>query len=290
MAIKKENIIKYIEDCHLSDGGYFFAKVEPSSGLETYLAVKTLRLLGTKPEDVKSVMDFWQDGDDEGRLDDPFSIFLAVGTYKELGVRPGVFKKYTSYLADYYRQCIRRTPNIHSENKKAIKKEDPLSGMNYLDTVGKELGTLFYLVSLRRDLKIKIVDKDEVIRLVVAMQNKNGGFGQGRESHLMATYHALSILNILNAGIPEIEKLHKYLISKWHTCSFLEDLFCIVESLSIIKKLDLDCNEVISFVDSCQRNNGGFGRAPVLSIPTIEDTYKAVKIIKTCDVKYLFRK
>jgi len=63
----------------------------------------------------------------------------------------------------------------------------------------------------------------------------------------------------------------------------LEDLFYIVESLTLIRKPLPNVSKIIQFVDSCQRGNGGFGRAPMMSIPTIEDTYLAVSIIKTCE-------
>jgi uncharacterized protein involved in tolerance to divalent cations len=38
------------------------------------------------------------------------------------------------------------------------------------------------------------------------LQNKNGGFGRGRELHLMATYHALAILKLLSFDIEKGNK------------------------------------------------------------------------------------
>jgi len=282
IVINKQKIIDYIEDCHLSDGGYFFAKVEPSSGLETYLAVKTLKLLGVKPKNAKSVASFWKNEGNEGNLNSLFLIFLAVGTYKELGLRIRVFKRYRRYLADYCKHIIPRKTFFYSKNKRLGQKDFPFV-MSYFSTVGKELEDLYYLVTLNRDLKMRIIDRAKVIKLVISLQNKNGGFGRGRESHLMAAYHALSILNLLSFNLPTKEKVYEYLIEKWGDCDLLEDLFCIIESLTLIEKPLPNINEVIQFLDSCQRGNGGFGRAPVMSIPTIEDTYHAVSIIKICE-------
>jgi len=281
-TFNKRKIIDYIEDCHLPDGGYFFAKIEPSGGLETCLAVKTLRFSGTKPKNVKSVVLFWKQQDEEGNLYDPFSIFLAVETYKGLGFPPDEFKKYRKLLVDCCKDIISQGEAIYSQNKRLSKKGFS-SAMSYFGTVGKELEGLFYLATLDRDLRLKIMNKEKVIRLIASLQNKNGGFGRGRESHLMATYHALSILSLFSFDFPTKEKVYSYLLEKWKDCSFLEDLFCIVESLALINKPLPDIIKIIQFVDSCQRGNSGFGRAPVMSIPTIEDTYLAVSIIKICE-------
>jgi len=274
-------IVKYIEDRHLSDGGYFFARIEPSSGLETYLAVKTLRLLGAKTKNAKSIELFWKQREAEGNIYDLFSIFLAVGTFKELKLPIGTFKKYGKYLTDHCKHTIRQSEFIHSQNGRESRKGFS-AAMSYFGTIGKDLEDLFYLVTLSSDLKIEI-NKKKIIKLIVSLQNKNGGFGRGRESHLMATYHALAILKLLSFDFPAKEKVYSYLVERWDDCDFLEDLFYIVESLALIRKPLPKVSKIIQFVDSCQRGNGGFGRAPMMSIPTIEDTYRAVSIIKTCE-------
>jgi len=56
----------------------FFAGIEISSGLKTYLAVKTLSFLGAKIKKAKSVELFWEQREAEGNINDLFSIFLAV--------------------------------------------------------------------------------------------------------------------------------------------------------------------------------------------------------------------
>jgi len=278
----KRKIVDYIEDCHLPDGGYFFAKVEPSSGLETYLAVKTLRLLGIKTKNTDPTALFWQQQDEEGDLDGLFRIFLAAETYKELDLQLGKFKKYREYLIGYYKDIILRGEFTYLQNKRLSSKGFGFA-MSYFRTAGRELENLLLLVILERDLKIKIINREKIIKLIVPLQNKNGGFGRGRESHLTATYHALSILKLLAFELPAKEKVYNYLIERRNECNCLEDLFYIVESLALINKPLPDISKIIHFVDSCQRGNGGFGRAPVMSIPTIEDTYRAVSVIKTCE-------
>jgi hypothetical protein len=282
IIFNKQKIVKYIEDCHLPDGGYFFAKVEPSSGLDTYLAVKTLRLLGVKTKNAKSVELFWKQREAEGNINDLFSIFLVVETFKELGLSIKAFRKFKNYLTDYYNRIIQQAPFIYSENER-LSKKGFWWAMNYFSIMGKELEDLFYLVTLSHDLGLKIMNKKKIIKLIISLQNKNGGFGVSRESHLMTTYHALAILKLLSFDPPAKEKVFNYLMECWDNCNFLEDLYYIVENLTLLRKPLPKIRKIIRFVESCQRGNGGFGRAPMMSIPTIEDTYRAVSIIKTCE-------
>jgi hypothetical protein len=282
IIFNRRKIAKYIEDCHLADGGYFFAKVEPSSGLDTYLAVKTLRLLGVKTKNAKSVELFWKQRETEGNINDLFSIFLVVETFKELGLSIKAFRKFKNYLTDYYKRIIQQAPFIYSENER-LSKKGFWWAMNYFSTMGKELEDLFYLVTLSHDLGLKIMNKKKIIKLIISLQNKNGGFGVSRESHLMTTYHALAILKLLSFDPPAKKKVFNYLMECWDNCNFLEDLYYIVEGLTLLRKPLPKIRKIIQFVESCQRGNGGFGRAPMMSIPTIEDTYRAVSIIKTCE-------
>jgi len=55
----REQVKQYVENCHLDDGGYFFAKMLPSSAMDTYYAVKTLSLLGLKPDRPEKIKRFF---------------------------------------------------------------------------------------------------------------------------------------------------------------------------------------------------------------------------------------
>jgi hypothetical protein len=48
----------YIESRQMEDGGYFFARVPPSSAMDTLYAVKSLRMLGTIPEKKDAVINY----------------------------------------------------------------------------------------------------------------------------------------------------------------------------------------------------------------------------------------
>jgi hypothetical protein len=277
-SFEKRRIIDYLESRHLSDGGYFFAQVEPSSGLDTYLAVQTLSILGVKIKYAKSITSFWEKQD----ADDLFEIFLAVETYKVLGSPATVLDKYRQHILDMFRDGSTLNRLFYISPRGAIRLNSLSLAIAYVTTVGKELHDLLYLVTLSRELKIKL-DNKKIVDFVKSLQNKDGGFGHRRHSHLMTTYHALCILKILAHGITATHKTYDYLIRQWKGSKYLEDLFYATESISLLGRPLPSVKQIIQFVDSCQRNNGGFSRAMVTGIPTIEDTYYAVKLIKMCE-------
>jgi hypothetical protein len=284
-SINKQKIIDYIEERHLSDGGYFFAQVEPSSRLDTYLAVKTLRLLGAKTKNAKSIASFWKRETLEGNLDSLFSIFLAVETYKELGLSVNTFKKYQLSLIGQKEKVFSRAQSLRADKNRKI---SLTNAMDFIGARGKDLQDLFYFAILSRDLGFE-VDKNKIADFVYSLQNKDGGFGHKNESHLMATYHALNILDALSLPIKDKDKILVFLVHWFDKSDYLEDLFYLVESLSLLGESIPDLEETIQFADSCQRNNGGFSRARLMGIPTIEHTYMAVSILKDCE-KYAGKK
>lgn len=277
--INKQKIVNYIEARHLPDGGYFFAQVEPSSGLDTYLATKTLRLLGVKTKHAKSVVDFWKREILEGNRDDLFAVFLAVETYKELELPVMVFKEYQSSLIRQQKRAFSRAQPMHtSKNEKLML----MYAMNLIDARGKELQDLYYLSCLSRDLKFEI-DTKRIANFVYSLQNKDGGFGHKQESHLMTTYHALRILNILSLPVKTKDKTLLFLVHWFDKSNYLEDLFYSSESLSLLGEPLPNIEAAFQFVYSCQRNDGGFSRARIMGIPTIEYTFMAVSILKACE-------
>lgn len=277
-SFDKRKIVHYLEDRHVSDGGYFFAQVKPSSGLDTYLAVKTLNLLGAKIKYARSIHSFWE----KENPDDLFGIFLTVESYRELGLPATTFNKYRRLLFDKLKDGDTLPRLISVSIKNTLRFKNISLAMDYIGTIGKDLQDIFHLVMLCRDLRIKLNNK-EVISLVEALRNKNGGFGNQKTSHLLTTYHALSILNTLSHKSAAPDRIYIYLMDQWKKSEYLEDVFYVVESMAMLGRPLPQVNHVVQFIDSCQRNNGGFSRATVMGIPTIEDTYYAVKLLKTCE-------
>ena len=278
VLLEKRRIADYLEERHLSDGGYFFARVEPSSGLDTYLAVKTLNLLGAKIRRVNSIVSFWKNE----KPNDLFGIFLAVGTLRELGQPAKAFNKYSHRLSSHLKNedTLARLFSFSISANPRLKNFS--HAMDYISASGKDLQDLFYLTVLSRDLKVKI-DREKIIAFVLSLQNKNGGFGHRNKSHLMTTYYALSILNALSYSAYDKERVYGYLSRQLRNFDYLEYLFFTVESLALLGRPLTEVDDIIQFIASCQRVNGGFSRDRAMGIPTIEDTYYAVKLLKTCE-------
>jgi len=90
----RRGVLGYIERCHLEDGGYFFACIPPSSGLDTYFAVKSLSILGVRPDRPKAIADFFLNDIKASALNGMTGIFLAVEVLNELGRMTDELKRY----------------------------------------------------------------------------------------------------------------------------------------------------------------------------------------------------
>ncbi|PIP32864.1 hypothetical protein COV53_03745 [Candidatus Gottesmanbacteria bacterium CG11_big_fil_rev_8_21_14_0_20_37_11] len=275
----RQRIIEYLEDKHLPDGGYFFAKVEPSSGLDTYFAVKTLKLLGTKPGNIQSVISFWKNEDRSGNIDDLEGLYLYAETLKELSICTQALERHKKLLNEIYQdnQLLR---------KRAFKTVSGDFGLYdasvntlFTDILEGELKELYYFTSLISQFQLEIEEK-RIIQFIFSLQNKDGGFGKIRDSQSATTYYALKILNLLSYPVKSLIKTKEHVKREWSKVNYLEDLFWHIESLSLLKLPFPSSEQIILFLYDCFRDNGGFSRSRNLGIPTIEYTYYAVSILK----------
>jgi hypothetical protein len=275
----RQKIIEYIEDKHLPDGGYFFAKVEPSGGLDTYLAVRILKLLGIRPQKEESILTFWQKEEQEGNLDNITGLFLWFGTLKELD--------YRLELSESHRQLLTR----HLQGKELLKKRtfqftekgkfglyDTSPNTLYTDILEGELKELFYLTTLLCDLKLDF-NKQTIIDFVLSLQNNDGGFGQIRDSQISTTYYALKILTLLSYPLKYLSNTAIYTKKEWLKVNYLEELYWVIESLVLLGQPLPSPEQVTLFLYDCRRDNGGFSRSRNMGISTIEYTYYAVSIL-----------
>ncbi|MCL4353459.1 hypothetical protein M1615_03285 [Patescibacteria group bacterium] len=260
----KQKIIDYTEDKHLKDGGYFFAKVEPSSGLDTYYAVKILKMLGMKPQDPLGVKRFFLDMEASEGIDDITGLYLNLETLKEIGYDLTRFRCYES--------IVKETQNRHGGFGTV--------GELYVE-IASELETTYRAVVISNDLNCSL-DKNSLVEFIFSFQNKDGGFGSKGLSLLSTTYYALSILQELGER-KKIAKIPNFLLDIERSNFFnfyLEDIFWLTESLQLLKQKPRDTKTIISFLEMCIRIDGGFSRSINLGISTLEDTYYAVTILK----------
>jgi len=294
--IDKPQVIKYLRERHLSDGGYFFARVVPSSGLDTMLAVKTLKMLGDKKIPVKSINSFWMKEEKTEEFYQINHLFFAVETFREIGLEIKPFLKYRPFVEMLWKnqertckvkkgksvsRADRRGGIIELDDLETSKDEHFIESMDYYYALGKGLESLHDLVSVSLDLNVEI-DRKRVVEYILSLQNKDGGFGTERESNPQTTYDALSILNLLNYKLLKDKKrpIISYLIKSWKSKNYLEEVFFIFKSLNMLGGAEVITEETLNFAEMCQRGNGGFTRSTGLGITTIQDTYYGVSIFK----------
>jgi len=271
----RQKIIDYIEDKHLPDGGYFFGKVEPSGGYDTLLAVKTLSALDVRPKNSNSIVTFYEKEGESGNLDTITGLFFAVETMKALGEPINRFQKYGSILKQDIHLFERHRFNM--EDTGSIGLYETSAHALFTEFVEAELKELYYFVSLSRQLDM-VFDTSRIIDFVLSGQNTDGGFGNLAGSQLATTYYALQTLQLLDYVIPQ-PPIFNYLNSEWMTVSYLEDLFWLIESLSLIGKRIPNPQYVDDFLTACWRDNGGFSRSRTMGISTIEYTFFAVQLL-----------
>jgi len=266
----KKEIIRYLEDCHIEDGGYYFAKIAPSSGLDTCFAVKTLQMLGVKPAKIDPIVQFWRDQDAEGNLSDVTGLYFSVETIKALGLPLDNFTKYKKFLESYERKTEDKSDNIPIDIEIA-----PI----YADLVDNEAQTIFYLVTLLKDLNCRI-DNTSIKTQLNFFQNNDGGFGVMKGSQLATTFYCLSITDLIGYKLENKDQTECYLFSELGRVNYLEEYYWAVESLVLLEKIIPNKDKIITFLNACKRDNGGFSRSQFMGISTIEYTFQAVSLLK----------
>jgi len=255
----------YINRCHLEDGGYFFARIPPSSGTDTYFAVKSLALLGVKPARPKATADFFLQQMRDGTLSGIMGIFAAVEVLNELCQMTDELRKYAQ--------------------KKILALQNKAGGFGAQDNiyieVSSELEETYRAVRIFKTVGTKF-DEQTVSDFAFSLINPDGGYGRDGRSTLASTFYATAIHKLLGADTQKLACTAAYLRRRENNwgVQFIEDLYWLVEGLANLGEKPLFPRRITQFVLECQRQNGGFARVPIMSIPTLEYTFYALSILK----------
>lgn len=253
--------INYVHSCRTEDGGYFFARVTPSSLRDSYFAVKTLQILGQRPRQPATLEHFVRAFLDDHSIVNVHSLYLASEILKALGKPVEPFHKMGEIVISHFQ--------IEGNSR-----------LNTLDVeVISELGSVFEAVSLSLHLDISF-DQRAVVNLVLSLRNSDGGFGRERYSTLATTCYAVRILTLLNHPLQQPERVVSFLKKKEGSIYFLENHYYLVMTHSILGEPLTQLEQKVSFISGFQRSNGGFSRAWAMGIPTLEYTYYALSIFK----------
>jgi len=265
----KEKVIRYIENCRLEDGGYFFARVPPSSRLDTYFAVKSLALLKTVPESPAHTAAFFLDDFKEGTLTGMTAIFTGVEVLHELG-------QITEEVKDYALRHV-------------ISYQNSAGGYGALQDfdveLTSELQDTYRAVKVLTDIKAGI-DKPQISGFLRGYLNADGGYGRNGYSTLASTFYATAVHRMLGTDTKTMQSTRDYLRQRerrWQV-EFIEDIYWLTMGLvNTGERVELT-DKIRHFVTECQRPNGGFARAVEIGIPTLEYTFYAVSVLNCLDM------
>lgn len=264
ISFQKE-VTAYIEQRHLEDGGYFFARMPPSCGMDTYFAVKSLAILGKKPDRQDMVINFLlklMRDDSWGGIP---GVFVAVSVLAELG-------QLTNDIFRYAKERIMATQN----------KAGGFGTYKNIDVeISSELEGTCRAVAVLKTVRAGY-DKQKTINFVLRFQNQDGGYGSKGRSTLASTFYATETLRMLDFETSGLDETKNYLRDKegnWQV-QFIEDLHWLVKALSNVGEKFKFSKRAINFVRDCQRSNGGFSRTRIMGIATLEYTYYALSILR----------
>ena len=260
----RKEVVNYIERCYLEDGGYFFARIPPSSGTDTYFAVKSLAILDVKPRNPESVVNFFLSQVREDTLSGVTGIFNAIEVIDELS-------HVSSDLRSYAKERV-------------VVWQNEAGGFGALENidveVSSELQETYRAVKVLKTIGAAF-DEERVILFVSSLLNRDGGYGRNGHSTLASTFYATAIYKLLVVYTGDLASTSAYLRKReenWQV-QFIEDLYWLVEGLANLGEKSNLPDRVTSFVLECQRPNGGFSRATVMGIPTLEYTFYALSIL-----------
>jgi len=260
-----EKVAQYVERCHLEDGGYFFARVPPSNGMDTYFAIKSLSILGLKPDQPQATAGFFLDQMKEGWLDDVIGMFLATEVFSELGQVTDDFKRFAGTQVMSLQNTaggFGALENIYIEVPSEL--EATYRATKTLMTIGADF------------------DKEKIAGFTFNLLNPDGGYGREGHSTLASTYYATGIHRLLGAEAGKFATTGEFLRKREENLQllFIEDIYWLTMGLANLYQKISFPDRLLSFILDCQRLNGGFSRATRIGIPTLEYTFYALSVLR----------
>lgn len=264
----KFSVVSYIERCRLEDGGYFFARVPPSSGMDTYFAVQSLAILGITPDNPQSVIDFFVRQYKAGTLNGTAGIFTAVETLNHLG-------SLDKDIKEYARRQIMSLQN----------QAGAFGAIENVDIeVISELQETYRAVKVLKTINADF-DRHKISSFILSELNADGGYGKGGYSTLSSTYYATAIHKLLGNDVTQMAASLNYLRKTeeaWRI-EFIEDAYRLTIGLANLGEKTRVPDRMFNFVLECRRPSGGFSRATDMGIATLEYTYYALSILRAID-------
>ncbi|WP_162198511.1 MULTISPECIES: prenyltransferase/squalene oxidase repeat-containing protein [Methanosarcina] len=261
-----DNVSTFIYNCETLDGSGGFRpayRLIPSPE-NTYLAIESLKILGSEPEDKEKILRYIADEWQEGSKDTKNAYYLLM-VYKLLNC---------SYPQDVqFEEWVKRSLDECANQ--------PVESMNYEET--------FYLAKLTNLLGIDLNNRDMLIAKMQSIQQKDGGFGF-EDSDLFMTFYVVNILEELGSSplnregcISWIQEGQVddggFIIRRGPIHTNSSDIYSTYMSVVSLNALDAepkDSDKLLEWLRDCQYEYGGFKFAPEYAdLDASADTFEA---------------
>ncbi len=245
-------------------GGFRPAYRLISSPENTYLAAKSLKILGSEPEDKEKIMRYVADEWQEGSRDAKNAYYLLM-VYKLLNC---------SYPQDL-------------QFEERIKKSLDQCANQSVESMDFE--TIYYLAKLANLLAIDFNNRDMLITKMQSIQQKDGGFGF-EASDLFMTFYVVNILEELGSSplnkqdcVSWIQKGQiddgGFIIRRGSIRTNSSDIYSTYMSVVSLNTLDAkpeNSDKLLEWLRNCQYKYGGFKFAPEYAdLDASADTFEA---------------
>ncbi|HBW57316.1 MAG TPA: prenyltransferase [Oscillatoriales bacterium UBA8482] len=133
-----------------------------------------------------------------------------------------------------------------------------------------------------------IGDRQQIIEFVLSLKNQ-GGFAI--QPNIIDTYWSLALLKELDSSLSQMDDTRQFIqrlqvpqtgftLTESGILTHIEVVYAGIFA-SLLLQMEIPyLDSAIQFVRICQMDRGGFARMP-LGLPEIENTYRALKIMKT---------
>jgi hypothetical protein len=261
--INIEGVDRYLRSCQLADGGYFFARVPPASGMDTWYALASFRLLGRRPPRIEATIRWVKETTGWSGMH-PHGLYLRMRLLETLGLPLEPLRKQAQELAARQGES------------------GSFAGMAapYAE-VDTPLQTTYEAVVSLKALGVPF-DEQRTAAFVLAHLSEDHGVGTARVPSAASTCYAVLTLVALDRPVPTGATAYLRSLIDGRMPSFLDHLHWPVVALTALGIAPPDTHRIASFVSTCQRPNGGFARAPLMGITTLESTYHAIRILSAC--------
>lgn len=262
-------VLEYLGKRRHEDGGYCFISLLNETNInDTYYAVKTYTLLGTRIPEKEKTIEFLHASLKPQQA--VVAISMAIEGLAILGAID---------LAEEGLQLI-------------FRKYNPLKGQFAIGLGGsEEFGTATPLEATYWVLRaFNAIDYEpsseekKKIQEFIEIFRKGSGYGVKQATTTM-TYQAIFALNILGYEIPTIRHFHKCEVRGGFTevpyslPPYLEPTFYAVRGLRLLGEKSRYIDAHIQLIRALQNPNGGFRRSLEMGISNFQNTYRALRTL-----------